>query len=419
MRTRAERLGFTALGFPAFRTFFATQLLVNTAQFVQGAGIGWTSWLVTGSAGGVALIGFLGVLPYTLLTLHAGLLTDRYGARRMLVTSYLLTGAGVAALGLGAVAWGIPFAVLAVASFVLGLVAAIGGPAGFTVVNELVPPHAVPSAVALIFLDVNLGRVIGGALAGVTLALLPGGWTLVLAGLMLALPALAIVRLPAPATPRVRPPHATGSLIAPLRDAASEGLRHPLLGTLFLATAVLGSLGQGYNYQLPLAAVELGHGPDGLGLLNAAVGVGGLVVGLTLERLMRGLGHGRVLLIGMGAAGLGMTATGLAGTLAMAVVAMAVAGAGFAIFAASTISVVQALAPAAMRGRLTALFSLLYWGMMPLGAIIGGLVAEQVGALATLRAFGVAILVVALAIVVRRPTIARLRLDREPARVPA
>ncbi len=420
MAGRAERLGFTALGFPAFRAYFGATLVTNSAQFVQGAGIGWISWEVTGSASGVAAIGFLNVLPYTLLTLHSGLLTDRFGGRRMVVLSLVTSGIALALLGVAGVAWGIPAAALGVAAFILGVLGVIGGPGGFTIVNDILPRHAIPSALALIFLDVNLGRILGGIVGGITLALLPGGWTLVVAGLLMFLPALAILRLPTRAVPPAEVgTHAPGALVAPIVEAAGVARRSAPLALLYITTSVMGSLGQGYNYQLPVTAVELGAGADGLGILTAVVGVGGLIVGLVLERLMRGLGHGRTILLGTWLAGGGMMLTGTAGTLALAALGMGIAGAGFAIYAACTLALIQALAPPALRGRLTALFSLLYWGLMPAGALVGGIVAEAVGARTTLLLFGIGILSVSLATLVAQPAVRRLRLGPDGHPMPA
>ncbi|MFO1540486.1 MAG: MFS transporter [Chloroflexota bacterium] len=408
---RAERLGFTALGFPAFRAYFGATLVTNSAQFVQSAGIGWISWEVTGSAAGVAAIGFLNVLPYTLLTLHSGLLTDRFGGRRMVVLSLVTSGIALTLLGIAGVAWGIPAAALGLAAFILGVLGVIGGPGGFTIVNDILPRHAIPSALALIFLDVNLGRILGGIVGGIALALLPGGWTLVLAGVLMLPPALAIRRLPTRATPPAEvATRATGALVAPIVEAAGVARRSTPLALLYVMTSVMGSLGQGYNYQLPVTAVELGAGADGLGLLTAVVGVGGLVVGLILERLMRSLGHGRTVWLGTWLAAGGMMLAGTAGSLPVAALGMGIAGAGFAIYAACTLALIQALAPAALRGRLTALFSLLYWGLMPAGALIGGIVAEAVGARTTLLLFGIGILATSAVTMVGRPGVRRLRL---------
>ena len=122
-----------------------------------------------------------------------------------------------------------------------------------------------------IFLDVNAGRIIGGLLGGTLLAVWPSGATLLVAGVMLALPALAIWRLPI-RDPEV--PETTGrALVAPLADAARYARHVPILGTLLMLAIVPGAIGLSFNYLLPVAASEGGYGSDGLGLMVAAAGV--------------------------------------------------------------------------------------------------------------------------------------------------
>jgi MFS family permease len=156
-------------------------------------------------------------------------------------------------------------------------------------------------------------------------------------------------------------------------------------------TVVAGSLGLGFNFQLPLAATELGAGANGYGTLVAAVGIGGLTAGLLAERLMGRLGQGRVILLGLAAVATGLVACGAGPSFAFAVAGIGLAGAGFAIYGATTLALLQALTPPALRGRTTALFSLLYWGLMPVGAVVGGFVASAVGARATLVVMGIAV----------------------------
>jgi predicted MFS family arabinose efflux permease len=285
-------------------------------------------------------------------------------------------------------------------------------------VNDLVPRAAVPSAVALIFLDVNAGRIMGGLLAGATLALWPSGLTLVLAGAMMLPAALAIWRLP------VRDPevvvHGARALVRPLVDAAGYARRQPVLATVLLLAVVPGAIGLSFNYLLPVAARELGHGSDGLGLWIASAGVGGLIAGYLGARLMRVLGHGRAVLAGIAMIATGMVAFGLVSGLALGAIAMVVAGAGFAVYAASSLSLVQALASAEFRGRLTAVFSLLYWGLMPVGALIAGTLAEAIGASAAFVVSGTLVAIAGAVAIVVRPGLAAVRVQPEdPARGPA
>ena len=409
-RGRAQRAGLDALAYRPFRTFFGASLVSNTASFVLSAGLSWTVLETTGSAASVGFVGFLYALPFALFTLHAGLFTDRFGSRRMVGVSLL--GSGVVTLLLGALVLGVglPMLAIGVLAFGIGCVSVIGSPAGISIVNDLVPRSAVPSAVALIFLDVNAGRIIGGLLAGLTLALWPSGATLLLAGAMLLLPALAIWRLP---IPDPEPMHDARAMVGPLVDAAGYARRQPVLGALLLLAVVPGALGLSFNYLLPVAARELGHGSDGLGVWIASAGVGGLVAALVGARLMRVIGPGRAVLAGLGMICAGMVGFGLVSGLLAGAAAMVVAGAGFAVYASSTLSLVQALATAEYRGRLTAVFSLLYWGLMPIGALIAGTTAQAIGAQRAMLLFGSAVGLAGVVALVLRPGIAAVRVGSD------
>ena len=328
-----------------------------------------------------------------------------------------LVGGGIVTLVLGVLALAFPVSLLVLGALALaiGAVSVLGSPGSISIVNDLVPRSVVPSAVALVFLDVNAGRIIGGLLAGMTLASWPSGVTLLLAGVMLLLPALAIWRLP------IRDPEVPAgggrSLVGPLVDAARYARRDPILGTLLLLAIVPGAIGLSFNYLLPVAAHELDFGSDGLGVWIAAAGVGGLFSALFGARIMRLLGHGRAVLAGIATIAAGLIGFGVSSGLAMGGVAMIVAGAGFSLYASSSLSLIQSLSSTVYRGRLTAVFALLYWGLMPIGALIGGAMAESIGAQQALLVSGILVGLAGIVAFLLRPTIASVRAATdEPAR---
>ncbi len=96
----------------------------------------------------------------------------------------------------------------------------------------------------------------------------------------------------------------------------------------------------------------------------------------------------------------------------MAAVAIGVAQGGFAIYGSSSLSLVQSLSPARLRGRVTSLFTLLYWGLMPFGALAGGLVAERSSGLVAVILAGCIVIGCAAVLFLARPQIATLRIDR-------
>jgi hypothetical protein len=96
------------------------------------------------------------------------------------------------------------------------------------------------------------------------------------------------------------------------------------------------------------------------------------------------------------------------------------AGGGFAIYASSSLALIQALSSTEFRGRLTAVFALLYWGLMPLGALIGGALAEAIGAQPAMLITGAIVGLAGIVALILRPAIAAVRATgEEPTREPA
>lgn len=197
-------------------------------------------------------------------------------------------------------------------------------------------------------------------------------------------------------------------------------------GTLLVLAIVPGAIGLSFNYLLPVAASEGGYGSDGLGLMVAAAGVGGLVAALLGARLMRRIGHGRAVLLGI--AMIEWRAGGVRGEPDAAHLRGVDdrGGRAFAIYASSTLSLIQSLSSTEFRGRLTAVFALLYWGLMPLGALLGGATAEAIGAQHAMLINGAIVGAAGIVALLARPELAAVRAATappaatdEPAREPA
>ncbi|MBM4408532.1 MAG: MFS transporter [Chloroflexi bacterium] len=395
-----ERLGFTALTYGPFRAFFAANLLTNASWFVYSAAFGWLVLEISGSPATVGFAAFISGLPFLLLTLYAGLLTDRFGARPLVAISFALTGSLMFILGVVALVPNTPLALVILLAFFSGITQTIGGPGYIAIVSDLVPPRSVSSGVAMTFLGFNLGRITGGVLGGVLVAIWPAGIALIVAAMLQGLPSLAVWRIRTP--PREPRPDSSRAILGPLVEAARYGLTSPTLAVLILMSAVPG-LGIAYQFLMPVAATEFAIGGEGLGLLLGATGLGGLAAGLIGESVMRRFGHGRTVFIGLATAATGMLAFGLAPVPAVAIASMSLVGGGFLLYGAASLSLIQALSPARLRGRLTSVFTLLYWGLMPVGGMLGGALAEVTSARFTMGAAGVGIATVAvLAMLVRR-----------------
>ena len=409
-----ERMGLTALGYPPFVTFLVANLTSNASWFIFGAALNTYILAVSGSAQTVGIASFLYSLPFALFMLHAGLLADRFGSKVMVVLS--LAGAGLAIVATGLLALTrAPLWALIALGCVMSTFQTLGAPAFISIVNDLVPPRAISSGVALTFLGFNFGRIVGGIVGGVLLVVLgadivtSAALTIIVAGVMPSVPAIPISR--------VRVLEATAratdhSMVRPLIEAASYARRHPTLGLIILISVAPGAIGLSYVFLLPVVIRDLGANAGAIGLLYVGGGIGGLLAGVAAEPLMRRAGHGRTIFVGMGLIGAGLTGVGLSGALAVAAIAIGVAQGGFAIYGSSSLSLVQALSPARLRGRVTSLFTLLYWGFMPFGALAGGLVAERSSSLVAILLAGSVVIACGAVLLFVRPQIATLRIDR-------
>jgi predicted MFS family arabinose efflux permease len=280
-----------------------------------------------------------------------------------------------------------------------------------SIVSELVPPDAMSSSVALNWLQLNIARIVGGLLGGSVLALGSPAAAFGLAGFLNAAPAAIVLtlRLREGAADRLAVP--ASSLLRPVVEALAYARRYPTLAVIVLLAAAPGAIGLSYIFMLPIAAKELGIGADGLGNLIAASGVGGLVTGIGLESLQRRWGHGRAVFLGLGLAAVALIAFGFAPTPIVALVLLPFVGAGFAMYAAATGTLIQALAPARLRGRLVGLFAALYWGLIPVGSIFGGAVAQVTSGRTAVLVTGVLLAVVALVAFLLRPQVLTLKVE--------
>ena len=162
-----------------------------------------------------------------------------------------------------------------------------------------------------------------------------------------------------------------------------------------------------------MAARDFNIGGEGLAILLAMAGIGGLVAGLLAETIMRAAGHGLAIFIGLWTSAAGMIIFGLAPLVEISIAAVTLVGGGFVIYSAASLSLVQALAPSGIRGRVTSLFALLYWGLMPIGGLVGGIIAEAAGARAAFALAGGCLVAAGVLAIVARRQIMTLRVHRD------
>jgi MFS family permease len=392
--TRLRR-PFAPLHGPAYRRFFTGQAFARTSVWVQSVAELWLVLKLTGSGVSLGLTTALQFAPMLLFGAWAGLLADRLSKRRILLFAqawmvvpaaalFVLTASGAIEL------WMVYLLVLA-----RGFGHAVDNPVRQAFLSEVVEPGLIPASVSLNAALVSSARMLGPAIGGVLIAaagVVPC-FAVATAGFIVAWLALVALR-PQSLTVSEPIPREPGQLRQGLRHIRSE----PSLLIPLAAMAVVGTLAFNFPVLLPLMArFEFHSGAGTFGALAAAMGVGAVLGALTNASRSRAptLADLGLLALCFGA----FTALLVAApSLPLAFAALVCVGAASTTFAATTNSLLQLGADPHLRGRVMAMFSVVYLGSTPLGGPIVGWVAEHAGARAGFAVGAVATVLTGLAI---------------------
>jgi MFS family permease len=269
-----------------------------------------------------------------------------------------------------------PWHILVLASG-LGLANAFDAPARQAFVSELVERRDLTNAIALNSTMFNSAFAVGPAVAGVTYKVLGPGWCFAINGLsfVAVIAALAAMKLePQPLLAR------GASVGSHMKEALLYVARDPTIRTLTGLVGMVGWFGVAVMTLLPAWAVTILHGDATTnGLLQSARGAGALVSALAIATLGRFDFKGRLLTLGTFAFPVCLFAFALVRWLPLSLLLLAAVGASTILINNLANALVQALVPDSMRGRVMGVYTLTFFGSMPLGALWVGMVAQRVG----------------------------------------
>ncbi|MGH2990141.1 MAG: MFS transporter [Solirubrobacterales bacterium] len=390
--TAALDRSFASLRIPNYRRFFVGQLVSISGNWMQTVAEIWVVLSLTGSGVAVGFTTALQFLPMLLLGAWGGLIADLLPKRRLLIaTQALHMLPPLALLALAASGALTPIAVYVVV-FGRGLVNAIDYPTRQAFVMEMVGAGRVVNAVSLNSVLIHSARITGPALAGVLIATVGVEPCFALNAASFAVMIVALMRMDAgELRPAVRPERQSGAVRAGLRYVRATPQLWIPLGLM----AIVGTLGFNFQAILPLLArFSFEGGASAYAALVSAMGIGAVVGALTngargrvTPALMVGaaVGFGALALLAAGAPSIGLE-----------LLVLAPLGAASVILAASVNSALQLASEPAMRGRVMALYSVVFLGTTPIGAPLAGWLSEQLDPRAALVMAGVAALIAGL-----------------------
>lgn len=375
-----------------YRLYIVGQLVSLVGTWMQSVAQSWLVYRLTGSSVLLGLVGFAGQFPVFLLAPLGGSLADTRNRHPIVVatqTAAMTLAFALAALTLtGQVRlWHI----FALASLV-GVVNAFDIPTRQAFLVEMVGRDDLVNAIALNSSMVNGARILGPAVAGVLVAAVGEGWCFFLNGVsfLAVLGGLLSMRL------EPRPPQrAEGrSALGLMTEGFGFVGRTAPIRALLLLLGLISLMGMPYSVLMPIFADQILHGgPRGLGVLMGASGVGALLGALTLasRRGVRGLGRW----VATAAVGFGLSLIAFSTSRVFWVSVGLMVPTGYAMMVqmAASNTLIQSMVPDRLRGRVMAVYSMMFMGMAPFGALLAGVLAKSLGAPGTV-AFGGAVCIV-------------------------
>ena len=376
---------FASLKVRNYRLFFVGQIVSWTGTWVQWVAQGWLVLRITDSGLGLGLVTALQWLPVLLFGAWGGVLADRVDKRRLLVMTNLAGGALSLFLGLATVNGVVNLPTVVVVALLLGLVTAVDNPARQTFTLEMVGKARLTNAVSLNTATFTTARILGPAIAGLLIAGVGIGPCFLVNAASFVPVTLALLAMnKAELAPAERAEKGRGQVLDGLRYVASV----PILRVLLTIMAVVGTLQYNFQVILPVFAREtFGGDARTFGLMGTAIGVGMFAGALANAAF----GHpARKVLLGAGfALGALSLAAASAPSLWLALAAFVPLGAASMAFISTMNASLQLSSSDTMRGRVMALYFVLFLGSTPIGAPIVGWIAETFSPRAALGAGGI------------------------------
>ncbi|HVP89880.1 MAG TPA: MFS transporter [Terriglobales bacterium] len=404
-RSMSWKQAFTALKYRNYRLWFWSQMFSLFGTWMQSTALGFLVYQLTKSPAYLGLVGFAAGIPTWFFMLYAGVIADRVPRRTVIIvtqTSMMVLAFILAALTFLHLVQ--PWHILVMA-LLLGSANAFEAPARQAFVLEMVDLPDMTNAIALNGAMFNMAMAVGPAVAGLVYAILGPAWCFVINGVsfLAVIAALAFMKL----KPFVPKPEKT-SAVADLKEGVKYVLGHSMVRTIITLIAFVSLFGLSYATLFPAWAVKvLGGDAKTNGFLQASRGLGAMVGALIIASLGRFRFRGKLLTMG---------------TLVMPSLVLVFAfvrwtplslvllfGAGVAqIFILNLCNaLVQTFSPDHLRGRVMGVYTFVFFGTMPIAALVIGATAQRLGEPAAVTISEMVMLLAAAAIWVFFPRLRR------------
>jgi MFS family permease len=391
-----------ALKYRNFQLFFGGQLISLVGTWMQNVAQAWLVYSLTGSSVLLGLVSFSGQIPVFVFSVLGGIAADRLSRKHVVIATQTLSMLLALALAILTLTHTVRIWHVFVLSALLGVVNAFDIPARQAFIMDMVGKQDLINAIALNSAMFNASRMIGPAVAGILVATIGEGWCFfanavsyiaVIAGLLMM-----------DVTPHTRA--ATASPIEDIKEGFLFVIRNPPIHALLILLGVGSLAGTPFIVLMPVFADQILHGgAQAMGWLVGLSGVGAMIGALTLATRRHVRGLGRWVAVSGAAFSVALIGFGLSHTFWISLLLMVPIGFFMMIQFGASNTLIQSMSPDILRGRVMSVYSMMFMGMAPIGALIAGAVAEHTSAPVAVVAGGVICLVGAAAFGVWLPRI--------------
>jgi MFS family permease len=385
---------FTALKYPNYRLWFTGQIVSLFGTWMQSTAQGFLVYELTQSPAFLGYVGFAAGLPSWLFMLYGGVVADRISRRNLLVitqSSMMILAFILSALTFtGAVR---PWHIILL-DFLLGVANAFDAPARLALAPELVAKEDLTNAIALNGTMFNTATIVGPTVGSLIYALFGAGWCFFLNGASFLAVIFALLRMKLPDL--VNEARRSSSAISDIIEGFRYVLAQPVILALISLISAVSLFASSFITLLPAWAVQVLSGDVKTnGLLNSARGVGALIGALSIASLGRFRYRGKLLTIGLFVFPVMLLIFSMISWLPLSLLVLTIVGASLVFVMNLANAMIQTNVSDNVRGRVTSIYSLTFFGFMPIGSLLIGQIAEQAGERPALQFGAVMLLLVA------------------------
>lgn len=397
---------FSSLRHRNYRHLWVGTVFMSAGQWIQNVTLGWLIYDLTGSSVLLGLLNGLRALPFLIMSPIAGVVADRTDRKNILIVCQYVLMTATFIMGTLVIAGYLHVWQVFTFTIITAIAWSFVDPVRQSMVPTLVPKEELMNAVALNSAAFNMTKVVGPSVGGLLIALFGAGGNFFVQGAAYGGVLLSLYWMTAP-------PSSTearrSSAFANLKEGLVYVWSNPAVLALMTSALIPRIIAMPYQTLMPVFQKDvLKVGPEGLGILLAAPGLGACLAGFALATLSSRLHRqGIVLIVSLIGLGVGMNLFAWTTSFPVALVVLVAIGAFQIFYMATTNTMLQVIVPDHLRGRVMSIY-MLDRGLMPIGQMTAGVSAHWIGAPATVSYMGMIVIVLAIILAWRAPVVRRL-----------